>query len=244
MKAVITAGGSIEGAYAELAGVPLKALAPVRGQTMLDRTLDALREIGVARVAVVGNDDIRRAVDGRVEKVVPDSGSGAKNVLGALDAWEDDGEPLLYLTCDMPFITTSAIHAFVSQVPADTLAMPLTEHADFVKRFPDAPPFGITLAGECVVNGGVFHIPEGASAGIRSFATALFDARKAPWRMATITGPGLLVKFALKRLSISDLESRAKKVLDMNVVAIRNCAPDLAYDADTVDEYRYALDHE
>ncbi len=244
MKAVITAGGPLDGVYAELAGTRVKALAPVRGATMLDRTIAALRAVGAARIAIVGNAEVRRSIDGRVEKIVDDRGSGAKNVLAALDAWPDDGEPLLYLTCDMPYITNEALMQFLERVPHDTLAMPLTEIDAFRSRFPDAPPFGIALAGECVVNGGVFHIPAGATARIRSFATALFDARKAPWRMATITGPVLLLKFALKRLSIPDLEARARTVLDMNVAAVRHCAPELAYDADTADEYRYAVDHE
>lgn len=244
MKAVITAGGTIDGLYAQLAGTRVKALAKVRGATMLDRTISVLRENGVDRIAIVGNADVRSSVDGTVEKIIDDAGTGAKNVLGALDAWPDDGGPLLFLTCDMPYITVAPLREFLAQVPSDTLAMPLTEIADFAARFPGAPPFGITLDGECVVNGGVFHIPAGATARIRSFATALFDARKAPWRMATIAGPMLLLKFALKRLSIGDLEARARKVLGVKVAAIRNAAPELAFDVDTADEYRYAVDHE
>ncbi len=244
MKAVITAGGPIDGPYAQLAGTNVKALAPVRGATMLDRTIAALRQAGVSRIAVVGNAQVRQSVDGRIEKIVDDAGTGAKNVLGALDAWPDDGEPLLYLTCDMPYVTTEALTSFIERVPPNALAMPLTEIDDFTRRFPGAPPFGITLAGECVVNGGVFHIPGGGSARIRSFATTLFDARKAPWRMATITGPMLLLKFAFKRLSIADVEQRARKVLDMKVMAVRRAAPELAFDADTADEYRYAIEHD
>lgn len=244
MKAVITAGAPIEDEFAKVAGTSLKALAPVRGRTMLDRTIDALRGVGVRRIAVVGNDEIRRSVNGRIEKIVAVGGSGAKNVLGALHAWPEDGEPLLYATCDMPFVTSDSVRAFLDRVPPDTLAMPLTEIDDFTNRFPGAPAFGITLAGERVVNGGIFHIPAGATERIASFATALFDARKAPWRMATIAGPMLLLQFAFKRLSIAGLEARARAVLDMDVTAVRDCAPELAYDADTADEYRYALEHE
>lgn len=244
MKAVITAGGPIDGEYAILAGTRVKALAQVRGATMLDRTISVLREAGVDRVAVVGNEDVARSADGSVEKIVADAGTGAKNVLGALDAWPDDGEPLLYLTCDMPYITTAALTSFLERVPSDTLAMPLTEIRAFEQRFPGAPPFGITLADVRVVNGGVFHIPAGATGRIRTFATALFEARKAPWRMATIAGPMLLLKFAVKRLSIEELEARARRVLGMNVAAIRNAAPELAFDADSADEYRYAIDHD
>ena len=52
MKAVITAGGPIEGAYATIAGTRIKALAPLRGVTMLDRTIAALRQVGIDRIAV------------------------------------------------------------------------------------------------------------------------------------------------------------------------------------------------
>lgn len=243
MKAVVTAGGRIDGEYARAAGTQLKALAPVRGETMLDRTIRALRDLGVTCVAVVGNDEVRERVSGRVE-IVPDAGSGARNVLAALDVWPIDGEPLLYLTCDMPYVDAGAIAGFLGAVSPSTLAMPLAEHAAFSARFPNAPAFGISLAGERVVNGGVFHIPPPARVAIRSFATALFDARKAPWRMAAIAGPSLVFRLILKRLSIGALEARARKVLRTEVAAIRNCAPELAFDADTVEEYRYACERE
>jgi GTP:adenosylcobinamide-phosphate guanylyltransferase len=241
---VITAGARIEGEFARLAGTTLKALAPVRGVSMLERTIDALREAGVERIAVVGNDDVGCAAGTKIEKLVPDTGSGAGNVLAALDAWNEDGEPLLYVTCDMPYLTANALRAFLDAVPADTLAMPLTEVDAFRRRFPGAPPFGITLAGESVVNGGVFHIPAGAARRIGSLATALFDARKAPWKMASIAGGALLLKFAFKRLSIPDLEARARTVVKTNVAAIRHAPPELAFDADVADDYVYALARE
>lgn len=244
MNAVITAGGPIDGEYAQLARTTLKALAPVRHRTMLERTIIALRDAGVYRIAVVGNDAVAQAVGGTVQRIVPDAGSGAGNVLAALGAWDGDDAPLLYLTCDMPYITSGALASFLGHVPQGALAMAVTEHDDFVARFPHAPPFGITLAGERVVNGGAFYIPAGGAKKIASFATALFDARKSPWRMATIAGPMLLVRFMLGRCSIGALETRARMLLEMDVTAIRRAPPELAYDVDTVDDYRYALDHE
>lgn len=244
MNAVVTAGGSIDGRYAALSGTRLKALAPVRGRTMLERTLDAVRGIGAKRVAVVGNDTIRAAVSGRVERVIDDTGTGAGNILAALAAWREENQPLLYLTCDMPYVTARSLEAFLDAVPPQTLAMPLCEMTDFERRFPHAPPFGITLAGERVANGGAFFIPPDAIDGIASLATALFDARKAPWRMATIAGPQLFVKFLTKRLSVAALEARARTLLRLDVAAVRHAPPELAFDADTADEYAYALTHE
>ena len=61
MRAVVTAGGRIEGDFAPSAGTRVKALASVRGVTMLQRMLDALRAAGVNEIAVVGGDEVRAA---------------------------------------------------------------------------------------------------------------------------------------------------------------------------------------
>jgi GTP:adenosylcobinamide-phosphate guanylyltransferase len=242
MYAVITAGGPIDGAYARHAGTTLKALAPVRGRTMIARTLDALLACGIERIAVVGNDVVRDACAPVTSvRMIADAGTGAGNVLGALDAWPDDAS-LLYLTCDMPYIDALSLQWFLDRMDPRTLSMPLCEHAAFVERFPGAPPFGITLDGERVVNGGAFHLPAGARPTIRAFATTMFDARKAPWKMARVAGPLVLLRFAIGRISVAALEARAQRVLGVPVAALRNAPPELAYDADTAPEYTYAVD--
>ena len=244
MNAVITAGGPISGAYAKLANTKLKGLVQIHGATMLAHTIDAARGAGAKRIAVVGNDEVKRAVGSSVDKMIPDSGTGSGNVLAALDAWGEDAERLLYLTCDMPYVSALALQTFVSKVPANVLSMALCEELEFFQRFPQAPGFGITLNGEVIVNGGAFLIPAGAGPAIGSFATQLFDSRKAPWRMASIAGPALLLKFIFGRLAISEVEERATALLGMPVRATRGCAPELGFDADTVAEYQYALTHD
>jgi hypothetical protein len=131
----------------------------------------------------------------------------------------------------------------LDRIEPATLSMPLAEYSDFVRRFPGAPNFGITLAGERVVNAGAFHIPAGSRVRIRAFATTMFEARKAPWKMASVAGPLVLLQFAMGRASIASLEIRARHVLGMPVAAMRSAPPELAFDADTEAEYVYALDH-
>jgi GTP:adenosylcobinamide-phosphate guanylyltransferase len=243
VKAVITAGGRIDGAFAQTAGTRVKALAPVRGRTMLQRMLEALRSLGVGRIGVVGGDEVRAACGGDVDRFVEESPSGSENLLRALRTWPDDGEPLLYATSDLPYVTSAAIAEFTSRVPAGTLAIGLAEFAEFEQRFPSAPPYGITLAGEKVVNGGVFLLPDGSSERLAAIAARFFDARKRPWQMAGLVGPIVLMRFVLRRLSLSDLEARALRVLAIPARAVRHCAPELAYDVDTEVEYDYACAH-
>ncbi len=242
MKAVITTGGRIEGAYAAEAHTDVKALAEIHGVSMLERTIGALRGCGIERIAVVADAPVREAIVGTVEIIVDGAPTGAKNVVRALRAWPEDGEPLLYLTSDLPFIDAPSLQDFIDRSPITALTMPLARADAYAARFPGAPAFGIALGGERVVNGGAFHIPAGSSERAAGIAADMFDARKAPWRMAAIAGPALLARFVAGHLRIEHVEARAARVLGVAVKAIRDAAPELAYDADTVDDYRYARD--
>ncbi|HTX58181.1 MAG TPA: NTP transferase domain-containing protein [Verrucomicrobiae bacterium] len=242
MKAVVTAGGRIAGEYARAAGTDIKALARVRGETMLERIVGALRGAGATRIAVVGGARVREACAGRVELVVDEAAGGAENLVRAMNAWPEDGEPLLYATSDMPYVGAEAIADFLARVPRDALAMPLAPYDAFAARFPGAPPCGITLAGERVVNGDVFYVPAGSLRRVEAIARKFFDARKAPWRMAGLVSPRLLVRFLFRRLGVAHLESHAQRVLGVRAIGARGCAPELAFDADTLADYRYACD--
>lgn len=241
MRAVITAGARIGGAYAASAGTSIKALARVRGSTMLSRAIAAAREGGAREIAVVGGTDVRTECEGLVERVVSESDDGSENVTRALAAWHDD-EQLLYMTSDLPYVTGRSVAEFVRRANG-ALAMPLTSHAAFVRRFPGAPPFGVRLGRQRIVNGGAFSIPSGAVALVSRFGGRFFEARKRPWSMARLAGLDLLIRFAAGTLSVSDVERRAQKVLGIDVKAVADCPPELAYDADGEAEYRYALEH-
>lgn len=243
MKAVVTTGGRMDAAFAQRAGTDVKALAGVRGATMLDRVLAALREAGADRIAVVGGDEVRAACGDRVEKFVPESASGSENVRKALAAWPDDGDGgmLLYATSDLPYVTGAAVSDFVRRVPEGALAVALTEWSDFTQRYESAPPgFGITLAGTRVVNGGLFAVPPGGARRLDDLAARFFSARKQPWRMAGLASPIALLRFALGRLSVPELEALAARILKLPAAAVRECAPELAFDVDTLAEYEYA----
>jgi GTP:adenosylcobinamide-phosphate guanylyltransferase len=244
VNAVITAGGRVEGEYASAAGTDVKALAPVRGQTILARTIAALRGAGVERIAVVGGDDVRRACEGSVEMVIDEKSRGSENIIAALRAWPQYREPLIYATSDMPYVEAAAVADFIARSPEGHFTLSLCEFDAFVARFPDAPPgFGIKLARERVVNGGLFVIPAGAGERLAGLAAQFFDARKQPWRMVRLINPGAALRFAFGRLSIGHLEVEASRIGGLPASAVRACAPELGYDADTAAEYEYAIAH-
>jgi len=242
VNAVITAGGTIDGEYAALAGTTIKALAKVRGRTMLDAAIDAAYAAGAQRVAVVGGEAVALACASRVDRIIAQSADGGENVVRALTAWPD-AEPLLLLTSDMPYVTGDSLGSFLAEVPDGAFGMSLCSYDAFAQRFPDAPPYGITLDGERVVNGGAFSIPPNAAAQIATVAGRFFAARKSPWSMARLLGPMLVLRYLVGRLSIGALEEYALSQLNVRACAVRDVAAELGFDADLVEEYRYACEH-
>lgn len=243
MRAVVTAGGPADGTFATAAGTAVKALACVRGVPMLESVITALREAGADRIAIIAGPEIQERYGTRVERVVEAARSGGANIIRALRAWPEDGTPLLYATSDLPYITGSSVRDFVERAPYDALSVSLAEAARYAARFPGCPPFGITLARERVVNGGVFLLPPGGAERVERLATKFFDARKAPWRMASLIGVGTLWRLVAGRLSVADLEAKARRELGVRAFAVRDCAPELAFDVDTLADYRYACEH-
>ncbi|HTD34098.1 MAG TPA: hypothetical protein VK665_10585, partial [Candidatus Elarobacter sp.] len=88
-----------------------------------------------------------------------------------------------------------------------------------------------------------FVIAPEAVAPARALATKLFAARKSLPKLALLLGPALCLRFALKRLTIGDLEAFGRRRLGVPVGAVRGCDPGLCYDVDTLADYEYALSH-
>lgn len=241
MNAAITAGGRVGGELASQIGSEVKALARVRGITLLDAAIDAARLAGAARISVIGGDEVRRHCASRVDAVVAEAPDGRDNLRLAIESGAT--EPLLLLSSDLPFVTGAPVAEFVERARAARveLALPLARGSDYEHAFPGAPPHLTRLGDERVANGSVVYFAAGVAPKVLSVSQQFFDARKSLLRMAVLLGPGLLLRFAARRLRIEHLEARAQRVLGIRAGAIRDASPSLCFDIDTIDDYRYAL---
>lgn len=238
MRAVITAGGTVADAFAEVIGTPVKALAPFGRRTLLDVALDACADAGIDGVAVVGGDAVRAHLRGRDVRVIDAAADGGTNVLRALDAWPE--ERFVYLTSDLPFASGGAVRDLIARADSVALGMALATIDAYVSRFPGAPAHAVALRGDRVANGSAFVIAPEAVAPARALATRFFDARKSLFALARLLGPAMCVRFACRRLTIADLEAYGRRVMGVPVGALRGCDPGLCFDVDTLEEYRYA----
>jgi len=239
VHAVITAGGTVDGDFAEAIGTPVKALAPWRSGVLIDAVLGACRDAGINAIAVVGGAAVRAHLAGHAGvRVVDAAVDGGTNLLRALEAWP--AERFVYLTSDLPFADGGGLRDLLGRSEPYALTMGIAEASAYAARFPGAADHAVLLGRERVINAGAFVVAPEAVAPLRAFATQFFAARKSLWRMALLLGPWMTLRFALGRLGVPDVEALATRRLGVPVAAIRGCDPGLCYDVDALDDYRYA----
>ena len=243
MIAAITAGGRIDGTFASAAGTTVKALAPIDGITLLERAIDAARGAGARHIAVVGGDEVRAACGARVDAIIGESSDGRENLGKALKAGTAD-EELVFLTSDMPFVEATFVDAFVRRARGADVALPLCSAGDYARAYRGAPAHATRIGRERIVNGCVAYFGPGVAPRALEVSQRLFDARKSVWRMATLLGPPLLLRFAFGALEIGDIEARAHSLLGLEARAVRDASAALCFDVDSYDDYRYALAHD
>ena len=243
MRAVITAGGLVGGAFAEAIGTNVKAMAPYGSRALIDVAVDACSGAEIDGVVVIGGDEVRAHLAGRDGvRVIGAEIDGRTNVLRALDAWP--GERFVYLTSDMPFATASGLRDLIVRSERYALTMALADVDAYEARFPGAPGHSVTLGGERVANGNAFVIAPSAVAPVRAMATKFFAARKSLLKLALLLGPSMCLRFATKRLTIADVQAYGQRRLGVAVEALRGCDPGLCYDVDVLADYQYACSRE
>jgi GTP:adenosylcobinamide-phosphate guanylyltransferase len=246
--AILPAGGLIDPEFAEKVGTPNKALIQLGGQTILARTLDALRASGRVREAVViGTPEVLQHDDARgADRTLPAGGSGPDNILTGLKSLTSGPNPpekVMIVTTDLPFISGAVINRFLDRCPTDRdICLPLITKAEYQARFPNSSSTFVPLK-DNVWTAGCAYVVD-----VRAFQTALphiekvFANRKSKLGMAKLLGPIFLVKFLTKTLTVPDIERKIERMLGCTGSAILNSPPELAYDIDALDDYEYALE--
>lgn len=192
---------------AAYAGVTDKALIEIGGLTMLARVVAALRGAGMTRILVsTASGAVRRhAVELGAEPVAAGAGPSASAAL----AFAQVGAPLLVTTGDHALLRAEWVTAFLRDMPADADVAALLARRAAIER--DAPATRRTY----------LRFADGDWSGCNLFllatptAAAALDLwqrverdRKRPWRIVLRLGTGLLVRYALGRLTLAEAVAR------------------------------------
>lgn len=249
LDAILPAGGRISGPFAHDARVEVKALIQLGRWTVLERTLATLKATGrIGRAVVIGPEEVAsHAAASSADAALLEGDSGAANIFRGLEwLYVANGrrypDRVLIVTTDLPFLTPEAIVGFVDCCPPGLgICVPIFDRGEFEARFPHASAQYVRLRdGEWMIGCAVLADPT-VLVRNRPLIERVFAARKSRLGMARLLGMSAILRFLTRRLTVPQVERRCLEVLGCTGRGVRGGAPELAFDIDYVENYRYAI---
>jgi GTP:adenosylcobinamide-phosphate guanylyltransferase len=240
MNALILAG-SRPGApdpVAEAEGVAHKSLVEIAGKPMLAHVVVALREAGIARIAVSASDPHVRDLAAELGCEVLATGTGpSASVAIGLDTL---GAPLLVTTSDHALLKPEWVRDFLADTPAGSdVAILLARRETIEAAMPGSRRTYLRFADGHWSGCNLFLLAS-PRAGLAIDTWKMVEAdRKRPWRIAARLGVGMLLGYALGRLTLADAIGRLGRKIGVtaSLVAARDglAAVDVDKPSDLVD---------
>lgn len=206
------------------AGVPHKSLIELNGQSLLSRVVKALALAGAARISVctshpaviaaVAGIDCAAALD-----VVPAAGSPSQSVGESARAL---GFPLLVTTADHALLRPEWVTDFLAGVPqqADIAAL-LAPEAAVRAAVPDTERTYLAFRDGRYSGCNLFYLSNTRALQVIELWRQVESHRKQPWKIAALLGPGMLVRYALGRLSLDEAARRLGRKAGVEAAIVR-----------------------
>lgn len=223
MTGVVLAGGPPDEVSALEPGAPNKAFVRVGGRALVERVLVALRAsasieriVVVAPLATHGDAALALADERR-----PDGPRITQSLRGGLAALPRD-EMVLVVASDLPILTPESIDDFVARARAldAEIGYGCVERSVHFAKYPEVPHTWAHLRDGSFCGGGLVALRPRVLPVLERFIEQLGAARKKPWRLASLFGPRVLAKYALRLLAVADAETRASELLGARVRAV------------------------
>ncbi len=239
--AVVLAGVRPGGdALANAHGVPRKALIRVGGVPMIVRVLEALRQSeSVDRIAICGADR-ELLVEGGIEADLLDgvtwleaAAQPSASVVAALDRLGTDA-PVLVTTGDHPLLTADIVDTFCAAAIAagGDVAAAAVEAATVRVAYPDALRTFYPLRDGGYTGCNLFAFLGGGGRRVAEMWLQVERHRKKPWRVVALLGPLVLLRFALRRLTLDAAVDVLSRRLGARARVIRLGIADAGIDVD------------
>lgn len=244
IDAVILGGGTLKGlevsSGAGAADRRSKALLEIGGREMIEYIIDALRATPrIGKVIAVAPEMAKsEAWAERVDSVLPAGDTIIKNVAAAIKFLQDENRPpgsrVLFLTCDIPLLSSEAINDFLER--ADSIEgdvfYPIMSQTTMEAAFPETQRTYGRLKDGIFTGGNIaLMIPEVVMGNLDLIENA-FEARKSVPKLMRILGPRFIAKFATRTLTVPDIEKRMQHMTGARTRAVETPFAVIGVDVD------------
>jgi GTP:adenosylcobinamide-phosphate guanylyltransferase len=225
-----------------------KCCLPVAGRPMIERVVAALMAAGgIANISLsVERKEVLEVVpgfDALIEKgrlrVIVSADTPATSVLGALET-EGMTLPLLVTTADHALLTPGMVQTFCREAEAtgaDVVAALVSEKT-IRRRFPDSRRTYLRFRDGGFSGANLFAFRTEKSLEAARFWRRVERERKRPWRIARAFGPGLLLLYCLRVLSLDQAVRRISAPLGARAATVVLENAEAAIDVDKPEHLR------
>lgn len=240
MDCIISAGGipqEDEPLFAESQGKP-KALIDIAGKPMVQWVLDALTGAAkVDRVILVGLSEADGLVSSKLVAFLPDQGSMLANVIAGVDrlmVTAPETPQVLMCSADIPLIRPHMVDGLIEQCADRSFDL----HYGAVRRelmegrFPGSRRSYVHLSDGDMAGADIFVMNPQVAYRNREFWESLIGNRKNALKQARRFGFGTLIKLLLRRLSLTEAESRVQRAMGFSGRAVLVEHAELGMDVD------------
>lgn len=245
IPAAILAGGDATDKVAQAAGVACKALAEIEGRPLVSYVAEALAQAETvgAVVAVEGpTAALSQAGEPAGVPVVTAGGAGFVDTMLAAAQAHPDAELILLATGDLPLLRPEGVDDFVRSCQGSRaeVSYPLVREDEFDRAFPGRHKFAAPLREGRFIGTNVVLVTRRFILEEGPVIASTFARRKSILGMCSMFGWGFVLRLALRRLSVADLERRASAMLGTELQAMPVSRPEIAFDVDTVADLELA----
>jgi GTP:adenosylcobinamide-phosphate guanylyltransferase len=247
VNALILAGSrGPQDPIATLAGVTHKALAPIAGQTMLARVIEAVRAGSTLdRLFICIDEDSLASAEPELRQVcgaggwsvIPPGPSPAASVAAALDRI-GVARPLLITTADHPLLTGAMVSYFLNHAPADAdLAVALSDEVTIRRVYPDNRRTYYRLGGIGFSGCNLFLARNTKAKDVAEYWRRMEGKRKNPLAIAGAVGIFTVIRFALGWLSLAGAFAHVSRLTGATIRPVLLPFAEAAIDVDKAADY-------
>lgn len=202
------------------AGVAHKALIMLEGQTLLARVIEALRGAGAGRILVSTNEPaVAQAATTLGAEVLAAAASPSLSVAEALEA---ASAPLLVTTSDHALLRAEWVSRFLADAPEDSdICALLAPEAAVRAAAPHTQRTYLAFADGRYSGCNLFLLRTPEAGAVIQLWRRVEVERKRPWRVAAMIGPGMLIGYALRRLTLDGAVARLGARTGVRAAAVR-----------------------
>ncbi len=232
VNAIVLAGGTLKNTD------KIKALIKIGEKTLPDIVIDALDESsGIGKIIVTSAPPGYKA-NPVVSDVIEDTGDLVENIARAIDKVE--GRQVLLVSSDIPLLAPQHVSEFLdlcSKVKAQ-LYYPLIPKSA-MGRLGSMKRTYFKLDRTDFTGGNIMLLDKQFWLDNLENAGKIYAFRKSPLKLAKLVGPLLLLKIALGRLSVSEVERKSSTILDGQIKGIIIRYPEIGSDVDKEEDLQF-----